>query len=177
VIAGRQDALTGAREAAAALGYRVIVRDAPVQGEARDAALAWYATAMQLAQDIRDPLCVISAGETTVQVTGSGRGGRNQEFALALARAAADEPRDVIVASVGTDGIDGPTDAAGALVDGTTLLRAAHHGLRDPSSYLAQNDSYRFFNTLDDLVRTGRTDTNVGDLQILLAGAPVLPDP
>jgi glycerate 2-kinase len=72
------------------------------------------------------------------------------------------------VASVGTDGIDGPTDAAGALVDRTTMLRAAQRGLRDPSSYLEQNDAYAFFNPLDDLIRTGRTDTNVGDLQIFL---------
>ena len=113
-------------------------------------------------------VCVISAGETTVRVTGSGTGGRNQEFALALARTVSEAAHDTLVASIGTDGIDGPTDAAGAFVDRTTMMRAAQRGLRDPASYLDQNDSYTFFTALDDVIRTGRTDTNVGDLQILL---------
>ena len=180
VIASRQDALSGARDAAAALGYRTIVLNEPIEGEAREAALAWYTTAMRLAQGSADPVCVISAGETTVRVTGSGTGGRNQEFALALARTVAEAARDAAVASVGTDGIDGPTDAAGAIVDRTTMMRAAQRGLRDPASYLEQNNSYAFFDTLDDLIRTGRTDTNVGDLQILLLPArsrSLIPDP
>ena len=113
-------------------------------------------------------VCVISAGETTVRVTGSGKGGRNQEFALALAHTVSEAAHDTLAASIGTDGIDGPTDAAGAFVDRTTMMRAAQQGLRDPASYLDDNDSYTFFDAIGDLIRTGRTDTNVGDLQILL---------
>jgi hydroxypyruvate reductase len=112
-------------------------------------------------------LCVVSSGETTVRVTGSGRGGRNQEFALAatdplrrLAPAAA--------ASLGTDGVDGPTDAAGALVDSETLERAKRAGLASPSDFLRDNNSYAFFDALGDLIRTGPTGTNVGDLQVFL---------
>jgi hydroxypyruvate reductase len=110
---------------------------------------------------------VICSGETTVRVTGSGKGGRNQEFALALAERVAGEPRDVAVTSIGTDGIDGPTNAAGAIVDRTTLQRARERGL-SPSTYLDNNNAYAFFDALDDLIVTGRTGTNVGDLQILL---------
>ena len=168
VIGSRLDALTAAREAAAARGYRAIVFDAPVRGEARESALTWYASASGAARRAGGRVCVISAGETTVRVTGSGTGGRNQEFALALARAVSEAAHDTLVASIGTDGIDGPTDAAGAFVDRTTMMRAAQRGLRDPASYLEQNDSYTFFTALDDVIRTGRTDTNVGDLQILL---------
>jgi hydroxypyruvate reductase len=73
-------------------------------------------------------------------------------------------------ASVGTDGVDGPTDAAGAIVDSTTMTRATTAGLRDPDSYLNDNDSYRFFETLGDLIRTGPTHTNVGDLQVIVVG-------
>ena len=137
VIGNRLDALTAAGEAAAARGYCPIVFDAPVRGEARESALTWYASAADAARQAGGRVCVISAGETTVNVTGS-------------------------------DGIDGPTDAAGAFVDRTTMMRAAQRGLRDPASYLEQNDSYEFFDAIGDLIRTGRTDTNVGDLQILL---------
>jgi hydroxypyruvate reductase len=168
VIGSRRDALDGARDAAAARGYHPIVFDAPVSGEARETARTWYASAFAAARQAGGRVCVISAGETTVRVTGDGRGGRNQEFALALARTVSGAARETIVASVGTDGIDGPTDAAGALVDRTTMIRAAQRGLRDPLSYLERNDSYAFFDTVGDLIRTGRTDTNVGDLQILL---------
>jgi glycerate-2-kinase len=168
VIASRLDALTAARDAAAARGYHPIVFDRPVSGEARETALRWYQQATAAARAASGRVAVISAGETTVRVTGAGTGGRNQEFALALAPIVSQAAPDIIVASIGTDGIDGPTDAAGAFVDRTTLLRAAHRGLRATASYLENNDSYTFFNAVDDLIRTGRTDTNVGDLQILL---------
>ena len=114
------------------------------------------------------PLCALSSGETTVHVVGDGMGGRNQEFALALVAATSRLQRDVAIASVGSDGIDGPTDAAGAFVDRTTRQRAAALGM-EPNDYLDRNDSFTFFNKLGDLIRTGRTDTNVGDLQILVA--------
>jgi hydroxypyruvate reductase len=110
---------------------------------------------------------VISSGETTVRVAGDGKGGRNQEFCLACAEALAAIGGTAVLASVGTDGIDGPTDAAGALVDSTTVERARAAQLQ-PHAFLERNDSYRFFEALGDLIQTGPTGTNVGDLQVIL---------
>jgi hydroxypyruvate reductase len=174
VIAGRDDVLGGARRAAASLGYAVVVLPRAVTGEARQAAQTWYAEATAHAAAATGPICVMSAGETTVRVTGSGRGGRNQEFVLSLVGLLADSPRDALVASIGTDGIDGPTDAAGAVADVTTLARARQRGLSS-SPFLDDNDAYNFFNPLGDLIRLGRTDTNVGDLQVYLSAAPQTP--
>jgi hydroxypyruvate reductase len=109
---------------------------------------------------------VLAGGETTVTLQGDGRGGRNQEFALAAALAI-EGLDNVIVLSGGTDGTDGPTDAAGAIADGTTVARARESGL-DPKDFLQRNDSYSFFQKLDDLVMTGPTRTNVMDLYMLL---------
>ena len=171
VIATRRDALEAAATEAEAQGFRaVVVRDA-VTGEARTAAVHWLDKVWNRVATHDGPVCVISAGETTVRVTGSGRGGRNQEFVLALARRISTIDRELVVASVGTDGIDGPTDAAGAIVDRSTLSRAAAK-LASPEAALDNNDAYSFFDTLGDLIRLGRTDTNVGDLQVLLAGSP-----
>jgi glycerate 2-kinase len=111
---------------------------------------------------------VIASGETTVTVRGTGKGGRNQEFALAMAQSLATFGPQVTAASVGTDGIDGPTDAAGAIVDPTTFARAAAAGLAAPEDYLTDNNTYEFFDRIGDLVRTGPTNTNVGDLQVIL---------
>ena len=110
---------------------------------------------------------IASPGETTVNVTGTGTGGRNQEFALAAARHLAVLEAEVLLASLGTDGVDGPTDAAGAIASPSTIDRARARHL-DPDAFLAANDSYRFFDQLGDLIRTGPTGTNVGDLQILV---------
>jgi glycerate-2-kinase len=112
-------------------------------------------------------VCVLSSGETTVTVRGEGIGGRNLEFALALVEPMA-RLRDAVAASVGTDGIDGLTDVAGAAVDTDTHRRAAARGLPSPADVLARNDSFHYFRPLGDTLRTGRTDTNVGDLQVLL---------
>jgi len=169
VIGGRRQAMAGAARAAAARGYTALVIDAPVSGEARAAARAWWtAVSAELAEPGR-PVAIVSSGETTVRVRGTGRGGRNQEFALALAETIAGVAAPLVLASVGTDGIDGPTDAAGALVDGGTRNRAAGRGL-DAARALAANDSYAYFDAAGDLVRTGPSGTNVGDLQVLLAG-------
>jgi len=108
-------------------------------------------------------LCVLAGGETTVRVRGNGRGGRNQEFALALASTLSGT--GIVVLSAGTDGIDGPTDAAGAFVDGTTSARARQRGLH-PDAALAANDSYTLFAALGDLWRCGPTATNVMDIKI-----------
>lgn len=167
VIGGRREAMAGAAEAAAALGYATEVIEAPVIGEARQA--GERLTRAALARRRADgPVCVISSGETTVHVRGDGKGGRNQELALASAELMARAGHRVALASVGTDGIDGPTDAAGAIADGTTTARAGALGLADPGAYLARNDAYAYFDALGDLVRTGPTGTNVGDLQVFL---------
>jgi hydroxypyruvate reductase len=112
---------------------------------------------------------VISGGETTVTLRGSGLGGRNQEFALAAALKIQGLDHTVLL-SAGTDGTDGPTDAAGAIADSTTISRAREMGL-DPHSYLDNNDSYHFFEKLGDLFVTGPTNTNVMDVMIILADA------
>jgi hydroxypyruvate reductase len=163
VIGGRQSAVDGARAAAQALGYRVHLIDEPIVGEARLAGPALIGRVGRADH----PRCVIAAGETTVHVTGSGKGGRNQEVALAMLPHLDALGDRVVAASVGTDGIDGPTDAAGAIVDTTSAARAAAAGL-DRASYLTDNNAYAYFDRLDDLIRTGPTGTNVGDLQIIL---------
>jgi glycerate 2-kinase len=161
--------MDGACAEAVARGYLVERLAAPTTGDASAAARAFITRVRDLARNSTQPLCVVASGETTVTLPLSGRagvGGRNQEFALA----AAPDLRDLgacVLASVGTDGIDGPTDAAGAIADATTLTRAAALGL-DADAVLAAHDAYPFFRALDDLVVTGPTGTNVGDLQVLL---------
>ena len=165
VIGSRRDAMAGAAQEARARGYTVQVVDAPVIGEARAAAGPWIAAAAQASG--HTPVCLVSSGETTVRVSGTGRGGRNQEFALALVDVISRITRPAALASVGTDGVDGPTDAAGAVADSSTLARANAAGL-SPDGFLTNNDAYRFFSALGDLIHTGATGTNVGDLQIIL---------
>ena len=167
VIGSRRNATAGAAARAAALGYEVVRIDDAIVGEAREAAAAHVRAVLARAADVRRPSCVVSSGETTVRVTGSGRGGRNQEFALAGAQPLAHAGGDAILASVGTDGVDGPTDAAGAIADATTLERAARANLH-AAHFLDDNNSYAFFDALGDLIRTGPTGTNVGDLQVIL---------
>jgi glycerate-2-kinase len=110
---------------------------------------------------------VLGGGETTVTVKGRGTGGRNQEFTLAAAPLLPSLDGEVVVASIGTDGADGPTDAAGAIADQASIERAARLGL-DWRSNLTDNDSYHFFEPLGDLFRWGPTGTNVGDVQLFL---------
>lgn len=168
VIGSRRDAMAGAEAAAAARGYHPIVVADPVVGEARDAAAGWLEQARAAAAGIGRLACVISSGETTVRVTGRGTGGRNLELALAAAESVSAIPGSVAAASIGTDGIDGTSGVAGAIVDSTTMARARIAGLEAPGHYLAANDSFAFFASLDDVIRLGRTDTNVGDLQVIL---------
>ena len=167
VIGSRMDAMAGARQAAFERGYHPILMPEPVTGEARDVAPRWLARARDAARAANKPACVISTGETTVRVTGHGKGGRNLEFALALAEAVSSSTSTVL-ASIGTDGIDGSSGVAGGVVDSTTMARASALGLQPPGNFLAANDSLAFFARLDDVVRLGRTDTNVGDLQVML---------
>ena len=167
IIGNRQAAVDGAAAAARALGFTVHIIATPIEGEAREASRAFLRAARQMVAESRAPVCVLGAGETTVTVTGNGLGGRNQEFVLAAVPQVASFDRLTVLASAGTDGIDGPTDAAGAIVDSTTLARAGQIGV-DWESTLESNDAYHFFRRLGDLIVWGPTGTNVGDVQMLL---------
>jgi hydroxypyruvate reductase len=166
VIGNRRTALAGAAACARERGYHVIVLDEAIGGEARTASRHFIESARSAAPASR-PACVLAAGETTVSLTGRGRGGRNQEFVLAAINRLDAFESLTVLASAGTDGLDGPTDAAGALADSETARRAANLRL-DPAAALANNDAYPFFDALGDLIFSGPTGTNVGDVQILL---------
>jgi glycerate 2-kinase len=164
-------ALKEAENKARALGFHTLLLSSAISGDTRKAAEEHALLAQEIRQGKNKPpppACVVSGGETTVVVTGEGKGGRNQEFILAAA-IRIDGLHDVVIASMNTDGIDGPTDACGALCDGLTVSRARTMNL-DPEDYLARNDSYRFFDRLGDLLKTGPTNTNVMDIHILLVG-------
>jgi len=167
VIGGRFNAMHGAAETARALGYDVVVDREPIVGDARTMGPVVLDRARTLAAGRPRPGAVIFSGETTVKVVGTGKGGRNQEIALSVARTLGTASGDIALASVGTDGIDGPTDAAGAYSDTTTNTRAEQHGL-DADAFLADNNAYAFFQKIGDLIITGPSTTNVGDLQIVL---------
>jgi hydroxypyruvate reductase len=167
LIGSRLAGMNGAAGEAASRGYRVVRIEEPVVGEARAAAMTHVRRCLSTVSGVARPACIVSSGETTVRVTGRGKGGRNQEFALAAVRLFATSGFPAAAASVGTDGVDGPTDAAGAIVDSTTLDRARARRLV-PEDFLERNDAYAFFAALGDLIHTGPTGTNVGDLQIIL---------
>jgi glycerate 2-kinase len=167
IIGGRRQAMDGAVSEAESRGYHVVRIDDAVVGEARVAGPSHLRASVARAAGVGRPACIVSSGETTVRVTGDGQGGRNQEFALACAAALSSIGAPTALASVGTDGIDGPTDAAGAIVDDATIERARALKLH-PEAFLERNDAYRFFAPLDDLIFTGPTGTNVGDLQVIL---------
>lgn len=168
VIGGRRQAMAGARARALEMGYVVHVIEKPTSGEARDAARTFLEAAARATAGAAGRMCAIASGETTVHVRGKGRGGRNQEFALAAVPMLS-WARPAVLASVGTDGIDGPTDAAGALADSSSARRATAAGL-DWQDALLRNASHEFFAPLGDLLTWGPTGTNVGDLQVLLIG-------
>jgi hydroxypyruvate reductase len=149
------------------LGFRALVLSTFVEGETREIAHMHAAIAKEIVhagRPLKPPACVITGGETTVTLRGDGLGGRNQEFVLSAAIDIAGL-RNVVVFSAGTDGTDGPTDAAGAIADGRTLAR-------DPRApeFLARNDAYRYFEALGDLIVTGPTGTNVMDVRLILVG-------
>jgi hydroxypyruvate reductase len=171
VVGSNQVAAAAAARKATALGYASLLLTTCLEGEAREAArvLAGIGRSVRLAGiPASAPACLIAGGETTVTVHGSGRGGRCQEFALSAAQAIDGWPATVI-AAFGTDGTDGPTDAAGAVADGATVERAEALGLSARRA-LAGNDAYPFFAALDDLIVTGPTNTNVNDLYLVLVG-------
>jgi hydroxypyruvate reductase len=166
-VGSNRIALDAAARQARELGYRTLVLASGIQGETREIARMHAAIAREIVDNgrpIRPPACIVTGGETTVTLKGEGLGGRNQEFVLAAALDIAGLPGTVVF-SAGTDGTDGPTDAAGAIADGESLSRKP-----DAAAFLAANDSYRYFQALDDLVITGPTNTNVMDVRIVLVG-------
>ena len=168
IVGSNRLALAAAASRARALGYRTLVLSSEIQGEAREIARMHAAIASEMARTgrpMKPPACIITGGETTVTLRGDGLGGRAQEFALAAALDIAGL-ENVVVFCAGTDGTDGPTNAAGAVADGQTLGRKP-----DARSYLNRNDSYHYFEALNDLIITGPTNTNVMDVCIVLAGA------
>jgi len=188
IVANIRQALGAAKEKAAQLGFFTNTISDQLQGEARDAArfLAQTAHTELASMKPEERRCLLCGGETTVTVRGNGMGGRNQEFALAFALElegstweTADD-QSVSLLSAGTDGSDGPNDAAGAIVDGKTVSRARTLGI-DPRSYLDNNDSYTFFQDFDTAagtqnhLKTGPTGTNVMDIQIVILNKSIPP--
>jgi glycerate 2-kinase len=170
IIGSNLLALEAAKEKAEDLGFRSEILSAEISGEAREAA-AWLARKALEAKRSLEPetsICLVSGGETTVTVRGKGKGGRNMELALSFAVEIEGES-GITFLSAGTDGTDGPTDAAGAVVDGNTAGAARLLGA-DPLHFLVENDSYNFFKTTGELLVTGPTGTNVMDVQITLIG-------
>ncbi len=168
VVGSNRLALEAAAARARALGYRTLILSSEIEGETREIARMHAAIAREVARlgrPLKPPACLITGGETTVTIRGDGLGGRNQEFVLAAAIEIAGLP-DTVIFSAGTDGTDGPTDAAGAIADGATLGRNP-----DALRYLTANDSYHYFESLGDLVITGPTNTNVMDVRLILVGS------
>jgi len=166
IVGSNRHSIDAAAKKAKALGYRPIVLSTTIDGETREIARMHAALAREMMARGGTRACFLSGGETTVTIRGTGLGGRNQEFVLAAAIALESTPK-VTIFSGGTDGIDGPTDAAGAIADASTLRRAAVLRL-NPGQFLADNDSYHFFEKAGGLVKTGPTGTNVADVRILL---------
>jgi glycerate 2-kinase len=169
IIASNTEALSAAKKSAESRGYNTLILSSMIEGDTRQAAHLHTAIAKEIhktGNPVPSPACILSGGETTVNLTGTGKGGRNQEFALASAVDIADENRMVIL-SGGTDGTDGPTNAAGAVVDSCTIQKAKVLAL-NPVDFLKNNDSYHFFQKAGGLLMTGPTGTNVMDLRIVL---------
>ena len=171
IISSNSHALNTAMETARHLGYKTYIFSSQLTGEASIVGPKLVEKIKQMAGSKRPndpPIMMLSGGETTVTMTGNGKGGRNQELVLstAIAMEGAD---NLLAASIGTDGIDGNTDAAGAFADGTTVLRGREAGL-EANDFLAGNNSYEYFNRLGDLIKTGPTGTNVMDIQVLIIG-------
>ena len=165
IVASNTIAAEAAERAAHDAGMHTMLLSTYIEGEAREVGKVLGALAKEVlasGRPVERPACLIVGGETTVTLRGKGKGGRNQEMALAAALSIQDL-EDVTIVCLATDGTDGPTDASGALADGSTIRRAREHGL-DPWHLLETNDSYYYFSPLNDLLLTGPTNTNVNDL-------------
>lgn len=167
IVGSNRIATDAAKKKAEELGYHATIISNEVQGEAREVGSQMARMAMEKVKEgDKKRICLITGGETTVTVKGSGLGGRNMELALSFA-VEIDGLSGITLLSAGTDGTDGPTNAAGAIVDGKTIKKASPKGL-DPKEFLKNNDSYNFFKQIDELLITGPTGTNVMDIQIVL---------
>jgi len=169
IVGNNRESLLAAKEKAISLGYNTIILSSQIEGEAREIARVFAAIGKEIRQahlPISPPCCVLAGGEPTVTIQASGKGGRNQELALAFA-IAIDGWEGISFLSAGTDGTDGPTDAAGAFVNGGTCERAQQMNL-NPHAFLMANDSYNFFESLKNLLKTGPTRTNVMDILCML---------
>ena len=172
IVGSNRLAVEAAESEARARGYHPLILGTRIEGETREVARMHAAIAREVLEadrPVAKPACLISGGETTVTIRGQGLGGRNQEFALAAA-IHMEDAGNIVALSGGTDGNDGPTDAAGAIATHTTLDRAAMMGL-NARAMLAGNDSYHFFQPLGDLLMTGPTGTNVMDVRLLLVSS------
>jgi len=170
IAADNRTACLAAKSKADELGYASLVIACGLGGDTTDIAIAHAAIAREIVASgnpVCAPACIISGGETTVRVKGRGKGGRNQEFALVCAREIDQLPGKIVILSGGTDGTDGPTDAAGAVIDNLSSERGRQKGL-DIDAYLNDNDAYHYHETTGDLLMTGPTKTNVMDVHILL---------
>src|SRR2546425_7627487 len=171
LVGTNEESCQAAAEVLEKRGYHSLILSTRLQGEAREVGKVLASICADIHENqhpVSPRVAVIAGGETTVTVHGKGRGGRNQELVLSAASSIRGNPA-TLVSSIGTDGVDGPTNAAGAVADGNTVER----GLRvrmDPESYLRENDSYPFFKRLNDLVITGPTGTNVNDIFIAIVG-------
>jgi hydroxypyruvate reductase len=170
IVGSNMLALEAGRGKAQDLGYETLILSSMVEGETKEVARVHSAIAKEVlktGRPIPPPACIISGGETTVTIRGKGLGGRNQEFCLAAALDLATLPPRVVILSGGTDGNDGPTDAAGAVVDPLTVMRGRDVGV-EALQFLENNDSYHFFEKTQDLLMTGPTRTNVMDVRLVL---------
>ena len=171
VVGSNRMAVSAARDKSNGMGYHSQILSTRIEGEAREVARVFAAIGKEIrttGQPVSPPACVICGGETTVTLNGKGKGGRNQEIGLAAAIEIQGWP-NLVIFSGGTDGTDGPTNAAGALADGETIDRADRMGL-SAADFLRENDSYHFFEKLDDLLLTGPTGTNVMDVALIMVG-------
>ena len=169
IIGNNHRALEAASAMASSLGFDTLTLSSRMTGEAREVGTMLATKASETRHSgnpLSPPACMLAGGETTVTIRGGGKGGRNQELALSAALKLS-QSTGIVVAAIGTDGTDGPTDAAGAIVDTTTVERARKQGL-DPLEYLNRNDSYNLLDPIGDLLVTGPTGTNVMDLMIVL---------
>ena len=174
IVGSNKIALDAAKKKAGDLGYNAIILSSLVEGEAREAAKFFSSIAKEIRlteTPIPKPACIIAGGEPTVAIKGKGKGGRNQEFALSAALEIRGR-EGIVILSAGTDGTDGPTDAAGAIVDADTCKHAIENLNLDPEDYLNRNDSYNFFNKTEQHLITGPTRTNVMDIMMALIIQP-----
>jgi glycerate 2-kinase len=175
VVGSGRISVTAAAREARRLGLRPVVLTTRLEGEAREAArvlVAILRESVDRATKASVPVCLLAGGETTVTVRGRGQGGRNQELAVAAARALEGFEAPAVAAFLATDGVDGASDAAGGIVDDTTTARGARLGLAPPAVFLASNDTRNYLGPLGDLILTGPTGTNVADIVTLIATAP-----